>query len=313
MYTSSELQWLQRLIYWSQNHERYISALKQQSGNDSDKAKGLQEWLDQFIQVRETAESMLDGSYQQNLSANLIDIHQIQQVSQDLNDRFQSFLTSQSERSEQGERRPIPVGGHTLPPLPYDYSALEPYISEKIMRLHHDGHHKSYVDGLNKAEIEMQKARKTGDFSLIKHWEREAVFNGAGHYLHTIFWNNMKPRGGGKPNGPIAKEINQTFGGFETFKEHFSNAAEKVEAVGWALLVWAPRAGRTEILQAEKHQNLSQQDVIPLLVLDVWEHAYYLQYYNKRRDYINAWWHVVNWDNVNERLIEAKKVKSELF
>ncbi|WP_425542359.1 superoxide dismutase [Lentibacillus halophilus] len=203
----------------------------------------------------------------------------------------------------------VPIGKHKLPPLPYAYNALEPHISEEIMRLHHDKHHKGYVEGLNKAEKEMEKARKRGDFSLIRHWEDEAAFNGAGHYLHTIFWYNMSPNGGGKPSGRIKQEINRTFGGWEKFKEHFSNAAEKVQAVGWAMLVWSPRSHRTEILQAEKHQNLSQQDMIPLLVLDVWEHAYYLQYQTKRKDYIDAWWNVVNWDDVNKRLEVAQNVQ----
>ncbi|WP_234031464.1 superoxide dismutase [Lentibacillus cibarius] len=205
--------------------------------------------------------------------------------------------------------RTVPIGEHKLPPLPYAYNALEPHISEEIMRLHHDKHHRSYVEGLNKAEKEMEKARKRGDFSLIKHWEGEAAFNGAGHYLHTIFWHNMSPNGGGKPTGDIKKEISRTFGSFDKFKKHFSNAAEKVQAVGWAILVWSPRSHRTEILQAEKHQNLSQQDAIPLLVLDVWEHAYYLQYHTKRKDYIDAWWNVVNWENVNHRFQVAQHVQ----
>lgn len=205
------------------------------------------------------------------------------------------------------QNKPVPIGEHKLPPLPYAYNSLEPYIDEQTMRLHHDIHHKSYVDGLNKAEKEMQKARDTGDFALIKHWEREAAFNGSGHYLHTIFWNNMKPKGGGTASGPIAKEIEKSFGGFEKFKAHFSAAAEKVEGSGWAVLVWSPGAGHLEILQAEKHQNLTQQGVIPLLVLDVWEHAYYLKYNNKRGDYVKAWWNVVNWDDVNARYQKASQ------
>ncbi|WP_243290730.1 superoxide dismutase [Bacillus sp. FJAT-47783] len=207
----------------------------------------------------------------------------------------------------------VPIGGHTLPPLPYAYDALKPYIKEEIMRLHHDKHHKSYVDGLNKAEVEMEKARKTKDFSLIKHWEREVSFNGAGHYLHTIFWNVMSPNGGGKPKGPLLSVINDAFGSFEQMKAHFSEAANAVEGSGWAILVWSPRAHRLEILQAEKHQNLSQWDIIPLLVLDVWEHAYYLQYKNDRKKYIHNWWNIVNWREVEKRFHEAKKVKWKPF
>ncbi|WP_058302774.1 superoxide dismutase [Gorillibacterium timonense] len=207
------------------------------------------------------------------------------------------------------DQPPVPIGGHTLPPLPYPYNALEPHIDTKTMQLHHDIHHKAYVDGLNKAELEMKKARESGDFSLIKHWEREAAFNGAGHYLHTLFWNIMSPKGGGKPSGPIAAQIDRDFGSFDAFKKHFTQAAEKVEGGGWAILVWSPRSHRLEILQAEKHQNLSQWDVIPLLALDVWEHAYYLKYQNERAKYVQAWWNLVNWPHVNERFIAARQVK----
>ncbi|WP_246258788.1 superoxide dismutase [Kroppenstedtia pulmonis] len=218
----------------------------------------------------------------------------------------------QSESSRNHKKiplQPVPIGQHRLPPLPYPYNALEPYIDEKTMYLHHDEHHKSYVEGLNKAEIMMAKARKTNNFELIKHWEREAAFNGAGHYLHTIFWNIMSPTGGGKPTGSLALQIKQDFGSFEAFKKHFSAAADKVEGGGWAILVWSPRSHRLEILQAEKHQNLSQWDVVPLLVLDVWEHAYYLKYPNKRKKYIDAWWHVVNWPAVQKRYEKASKLR----
>lgn len=218
-------------------------------------------------------------------------------------------------RQDGGEvsRSPVPVGGHTLPPLPYAYNALEPYIAEEIMRLHHDKHHQSYVDGLNKAEREMQKARRRNDYELIKHWEREAAFHGAGHYLHTIFWEIMSPDGGGEPGGELAAQIRQDFGSFRKMKEHFSAAANEVEGGGWAFLVWSPRAQRLEILQAEKHQNLSQQDMIPLLVLDVWEHAYYLQYKNERQPYIENWWNVVNWPAVEARYHKAQELRWQPF
>lgn len=207
------------------------------------------------------------------------------------------------------DRKVVPIGGHQLPPLPYAYNALEPYIDAETMRLHHDKHHLSYVQGLNKAELELEKARKSGNFDLVKHWERELAFNGAGHYLHTLFWDTMSPNGGGKPTGPIAEQIQRTFGSFEQFQKQFTAAADKVEGGGWAILVWSPRSRRVEILQAEKHQNLSQWDVIPLLPLDVWEHAYYLKYKNERAKYIEAWWHVVNWPYVNERYITASRLK----
>lgn len=219
------------------------------------------------------------------------------------------FAEQSGNNEEFVEVRRVGIGQHTLPPLPYAYDALEPYISKEIMRLHHDKHHKSYVDGLNKAEKMMEKARDTGDYDLIKHWEREAAFHGSGHYLHTIFWNVMKPRGGGMPGRELLRQINRDFGSFEVFKRHFSEAANKVEGVGWAILVWSPRAGRLEILQAERHQFMTQWDTIPLLVLDVWEHAYYLQYKNVREDYVKNWWNIVNWDEVEHRFNEASKLQ----
>lgn len=225
-----------------------------------------------------------------------------------LNSDYPSSSTEESPNHMEFREKIIPIGEHTLPPLPYSYDALEPYIDEKTMKLHHDKHHKSYVEGLNKAEIELKKARENNNFSLIKHWERELAFNGAGHYLHTIFWKVMDPNGGGKPSGKIAKWIDQSFSSFDKFKTQFSKAAEKVEGSGWAALVWSPRAHRLEILQFEKHQNLSQQDIIPILVLDVWEHAYYLKYQNNRSAYIDAWWNVVNWNHVNKRLNTASRV-----
>ncbi|MFD1636030.1 Fe-Mn family superoxide dismutase [Evansella tamaricis] len=201
----------------------------------------------------------------------------------------------------------VPRGEHKLPALPYSYDALEPYIQKRIMELHHKKHHQSYVDGLNRAEKELQKQRKMNNYHLIKHWQRELAFHGAGHYLHTLFWQVMSPDGGGKPKGLLAEHMDLDFGSFTSFKEHFTEAATNVEGSGWAILVWVPRAGRLEILTAEKHQNLTQWDVIPLLPLDVWEHAYYLQYENERKMYVNNWWHIVNWRAVEDRFIRVRK------
>jgi Fe-Mn family superoxide dismutase len=209
----------------------------------------------------------------------------------------------------QSPQAAVPIGGHTLPPLPYPYHALEPWIDEKTMRIHHDIHHQSYVDGLNKAEKKLEEARKSGDFDLIKHWERELAFHGAGHYLHTLFWQVMSPVGGGKPTGALATEIDRSFGNFDAFRKQFSEAANKVEGGGWAILVWSPRSRRLEILTAEKHQNLSQWDVVPLLPLDVWEHAYYLKHQNNRAAYVNDWWNVVHWPYVAERYEKARMLQ----
>ncbi|MFY4776896.1 superoxide dismutase [Metabacillus sp. RGM 3146] len=220
----------------------------------------------------------------------------------------QELSESRQFREFQQNPEAVPIGQHKLPALPYSYDALEPYISEEIMRLHHTKHHQSYITGLNNAELEMKKARESGNFTLIKHWEREAAFHGAGHYLHTIFWFIMSP-GGSTPGGQMLKALTSSFGSFDSFKQHFTEAAKNVEGSGWALAVWSPRSRRLEILNAEKHQNLSQWDVVPLLVLDVWEHAYYLQYKNDRAKYIENWWNVVNWREVEIRYNTAKKIK----
>lgn len=195
---------------------------------------------------------------------------------------------------------------HVLPKLPYNYNDLEPYYDEQTVRIHHDMHHKGYVDGLNNAEKKLQEARESGDFSLIKHWERELAFNGSGHILHTIFWENMKPNGGGNPSGKIAEEINCFFGSFENFKQQFSKAAASVEGSGWCVLAWNKVFKKLEILQVEKHQNLTQWGSVPILVIDVWEHAYYLKYQNKRAEFIKNWWNLINWEDVNKKLNEAK-------
>lgn len=196
---------------------------------------------------------------------------------------------------------------YTLPDLPYAYDALEPYYDAETVRIHHDLHHKAYVDGLNNAVAKLAEARATGDFALIKHWERELAFHGAGHILHSIFWENMSPDGGGAPQGTIAQQIEQDFGNFEAFKKHFTAATVAVEGSGWGLLVWNPYAGKLEIMTAEKHQDLTIWGVVPLLVCDVWEHAYYLKYQNKRAAWVEAWWNIVNWQNVEERFVKAKK------
>ena len=195
---------------------------------------------------------------------------------------------------------------YELPPLPYAYDALEPHIDEQTMHLHHDLHHKGYVDGLNKALDMLEAARQSGDYGLVKHWEREAAFHGSGHFLHSIFWENMGPGKGGEPQGALRQQVEKDFGSYEAMRKQFSAAAVAVEGSGWAMLVWEPTAGQLEILTSEKHQNLTQWGVTPLLVLDVWEHAYYLKYQNKRAAYVEAFWNIVNWDDVSKRLVAAK-------
>lgn len=190
---------------------------------------------------------------------------------------------------------------HELPPLPYDYNALEPHIDEQTMRLHHDKHHLAYVNGLNTAEAKLAEAREKNDFALVKHWEREAAFHGAGHFLHCIFWENMGPDGGDKPSGALFQAIEKRFGSFDSFMAHFKAAGAAVEASGWVLLVQNDVTGALDILTAEKHQNLTQWVNTPLLVCDVWEHAYYLKYQNNRASYIEAFTKVINWKDVEKR------------
>jgi Fe-Mn family superoxide dismutase len=196
----------------------------------------------------------------------------------------------------------------TLPELPYAYNALEPYYDEETVRLHHDKHHQAYVDGLNNAESKLKECRETGNFALIKHWERELAFHGAGHMLHTLFWENMAP-GGTQLTGEVVDRINEDFGDVETMKKQFTAASAAVEGSGWCVLAWVPKFGKLEILQVEKHQDLTIWGCIPLLILDVWEHAYYLKYQNRRADFISAFWNIVNWDAVNQRFVEAIKLK----
>jgi len=193
--------------------------------------------------------------------------------------------------------------------LPYDYNALEPHIDEQTMRLHHDKHHQSYVDGLNKAEQKLAEARASGDFALVKHWEREVAFHGSGHMLHSIFWPNMTPKGGGEPSGELAEAIRRDFGSYEGFKNHFQAAAVAVEGSGWAILAYQTLTDQLVILGVEKHQNLNQFGSVPLLVLDVWEHAYYLKYQNRRADYVKAFFNVINWADVANRYRTARSAR----
>lgn len=192
-------------------------------------------------------------------------------------------------------------GTYTLPDLPYAYDALEPHIDAATMKLHHDIHHASYVKGLNKATEMVNQSIQTGDFSLIKHWERELAFHGAGHFLHSIFWQIMGPSTG-KRSASLEKYLVKSFGSFENFKKLFFNATSSVEGSGWGILAYQPAADKLVVLQAEKHHNQSQWVSIPILVCDVWEHAYYLNYQNRRGDYINGFLEVVNWDKVSELL-----------
>ena len=198
---------------------------------------------------------------------------------------------------------------YTLPQLAYSYSELEPHIDAQTMELHHSIHHLGYVNGLNNALEKLSEARTSGDFSLVKHWSKEVGFHGAGHFLHDIFWRIMSPNGGGEPaDSDLQNAISNSFGSFDNFKAHYKAASGSVEASGWGILAWEPVADTLMVIQAEKHQNLSPMVTVPLLPIDVWEHAYYLRYQNRRGDYVDAFMNVVDWNAVAERYHTARQM-----
>ncbi len=194
---------------------------------------------------------------------------------------------------------------YTLPDLPYDYSALEPYISGRTMQLHHDKHHQAYVTGANTALEQLQEARDKGDFANVNKLEKDLAFNLGGHINHSVFWKNMSPDGGGKPEGELAAAIDEYFGSFDKFTAHFTATALGVQGSGWAMLAWDQIAARPVVFQLFDQQGNVPAGVTPLLQLDVWEHAYYLDYQNVRADYVRAFWHVVNWQDVSDRFAKV--------
>src|ERR1700747_788055 len=194
-----------------------------------------------------------------------------------------------------------------VPPLPYDYNALEPYIDEETMHLHHDKHHAAYVNNLNAAlekhpELQGRSAEDLiRDLSSVPEDIRTAVRNnGGGHVNHTMFWQIMGPNAGGAPTGAIADVIASTFGGFDKFKEELKKAAVGRFGSGWAWLV--DSGGRLSIESRANQDSPLMEGKKPIFGIDVWEHAYYLKYQNRRADYISAWWNVVNWPEINKRL-----------
>ncbi|RBI59359.1 superoxide dismutase, partial [halophilic archaeon] len=188
-----------------------------------------------------------------------------------------------------------------------DYDALEPSIDAQIMKLHHDKHHQGYVEGANAALQKLMKMRDNRDFEDIKHIKRDLSFNLSGHILHSIFWEVMSPDGGRTPDGDLANAIQRDFGSISAFKREFSAAAENVEDSGWGMLVYDHLADQLLVTQAEDHNDLAVQASTPLLVLDVWEHAYYLQYQTERGKYVDAFWNIVDWDEVSARYTAVKQ------
>ena len=195
---------------------------------------------------------------------------------------------------------------YTLPELDYDYSALEPHISAQIMELHHSKHHQAYVTGANTALEKLAEARETGNFAAINKLEKDLAFHLGGHVNHSVFWKNMSPDGGGAPEGEVAAAIDEFFGSFDGFQKQFNEVANGIQGSGWSMLVWDTLGKRLNINQLFDQQGNLPVGQLPILQLDMWEHAFYLQYKNVKGDYVKAWWNVVNWDDVAQRLAAAK-------
>lgn len=195
---------------------------------------------------------------------------------------------------------------YELPDLSYDFGALEPHISGRIMELHHDKHHGAYVKGANTALEKLADARGSGDFAPITMLEKNLAFHVSGHVLHSLFWTNLSPDGGGEPDGELAEAIGADFGSFSAFRDQMVEAATTVQGSGWALASWEPLAGRIVVQQVYDHQGNHGQGTVPLLAIDAWEHAYYLQYENVKADFFKAIWNVVNWSDVTARFTAAR-------
>jgi len=198
------------------------------------------------------------------------------------------------------------MSSYVLPDLPYDYSALEPHISARIMELHHSKHHKAYVDGANNALAGLADAREAGNFANINRLEKDLAFHLKGHVNHSIFWTNLAPGAGGQPEGELAAAITEFFGSFDSFAAHFSAASLGIQGSGWGVLSWDPVGKRLIVQQLFDQQANTAQGTIPVLQLDMWEHAFYLDYLNVKADYVAAFWKIVNWPNVAQRFEAAR-------
>jgi superoxide dismutase, Fe-Mn family len=204
------------------------------------------------------------------------------------------------------------MGKYVLPDLSYDYGALEPHISGKIMELHHDKHHSGYVKGANSALEMIDEAREKEDFTRIGALEKALAFNLSGHVLHSLFWQNLDPKGGGRPQGEMRRAIDRDFGSFDSFKRQMVAAATSIMGSGWAALVWEPVGKRLLTTQIYDHQSNLSQAGLPLMVLDAWEHAFYLQYQNRKTEFFEAVWNLWNWEDVASRFEKVQQTSLEL-
>ena len=195
---------------------------------------------------------------------------------------------------------------YRLPDLRYDYGALEPHISGRIMELHHDKHHAAYVKGANTTIEKLEQAREKDDLSTLAGLEKALAFHLSGHVLHSLFWQNLAPKAGGRPSGELAAAINEHFGSFDKLKRQLTEVAGTIMGSGWAALMWEPLGKRLITAQIYDHQSNVNQAGVPLLVLDAWEHAFYLQYENRKTEFFEAVWNVWNWSDVSERFEAAR-------
>ena len=201
---------------------------------------------------------------------------------------------------------------YTLPELAYDYSALEPHLSARILELHHDKHHAAYVAGANTVLEKLSEARASGDYGSINQLEKNLAFHLSGHILHSILWRNLSPDGGGRPEGELAAAIDEHLGSFDECRAQLTEAAMNVQGSGWGALSWEPMGGRLIVEQVYDHQGNVGQGGPPLLVLDMWEHAYYLQYENRKAEWVAAFWELANWVDVSERFEKARSIDLSL-
>lgn len=195
---------------------------------------------------------------------------------------------------------------YELPELDYDYADLEPHLSAELLELHHSKHHAAYVKGANATLADLAEARQSGNFDDINQLQKNVAFHLSGHLLHSMLWKNLSPDGGGEPDGDLAQCIKSCFGSFKGFREQLSAAAKSLQGSGWASLAWDPLGGRLMIEQVYDHQGNIGNATLPILVLDMWEHAYYLDYRNEKAKWIKAWWELVNWQDVQARLAKVR-------
>jgi Fe-Mn family superoxide dismutase len=196
---------------------------------------------------------------------------------------------------------------YELPGLPYGYDALEPHVSRELLELHHDAHHAAYVKGANETLDKLEDARREREFEHIGQLEKNLAFNVAGHVLHSLLWKNLAPGAGGKPSGEIADALAQDFGDVDAFKEQLTAAASAVQGSGWAALSWEPLGRRLLVEQVYDHQGNTGNATVPILVVDMWEHAYYLQFRNKKAAWLDEFWQLVNWTDVAQRFTKVRK------